>query len=69
MSPAPFESDLPAPRRVCPSQRPAGPDAPVAPAPAAAAPELHAAGYPPHHLLARALLPLALAILLFLLHS
>ena len=68
MSPALFEADLLEQRRLRQWQRLASPDAPVAPEPSPAA-EPHALGYPRHHLLARALLPLALAILIFLLHS
>lgn len=68
MSPALFEMDLLEQRRLRQWQRLACPDAPAAPEPAPAS-EPHALGYPRKNLLTRALLPLALAILLFLLHS
>ncbi len=67
MSPALFESDLLERRRLNQWARLARPDLP-APLPETAA-EPHTIGYPRRHLLARALFPLALAFLLFLLHS
>ena len=67
MSPALFESDLLERRRYSQWARLARPDLP-APLPDTGA-EPYTIGYPRRHLLVRALFPLALAILLFLLHS
>lgn len=65
MSPALFETDLIERRRQAAWLRLARPDESVAP-PAEHTTEPYSLGYPRHSLLLRALLPIALAFLLFL---
>ncbi len=67
MSPGLAQADLLERRRQIAWRRLAGPDAPSAPVPFTAEP--YSLGYPTRHLLARALLPVALAFLLHLLNS
>ncbi len=67
MSPGLAQADLLERRRQIAWRRLARPDAPSAPAPFTAEP--YRLGYPTRHLLARALLPVALAFLLHLLNS
>ncbi len=67
MSPGLAEADLLERRRQIAWRRLATPEAPPEPAPLTAEP--YSLGYPTHHLLARALLPVALAFLLYVLNT